>query len=138
MAEFERAHKNFLDQLSEEEKKQFAPIQDSKTFLSEVQNLGQSTKARKWTKLFTAIQKCSQCLTPYFEVVGIMVQSHPEWAAIAWGSFRLVLSASQLQQNHILFTLLIRTSSLAIMSHSLTSWAIFLISSTREYLHTTS
>jgi hypothetical protein len=94
MAEFERAHIDFLDQLSEEETKQFAPIKDSKTFLSEIQNLGQSTKSRKWIKLFTAIKKCSQCLDPYFEVVGIVVQSHPEWAAIVWGSFRLVLSAS--------------------------------------------
>ena len=96
MAEFVQAHKEFLDQLSDEEKKQFTPIKDSQTFLSEAKNLGQFAKSnRKWTRLFRTIQRCSDCLTPYFNVVGITVQSHPECAALAWGSFRLVLLASR-------------------------------------------
>lgn len=92
MAEFQQAHKDFLAQLSDEEKKQFAPIKDGKTFLTEVSKLGQATKARKWTKLFRTISRCSENLATYFDVAGILVQSHPEFAAIAWGSFRLVLS----------------------------------------------
>lgn len=98
MSEFKRAHEDFLDQLSEAEKKQFAPIKDSQTFLAEVGKLGQLSKSRKWTKLFAAVQKCSQQLAPYFDVVGIVVQSHPDWAAIAWGSFRLILVASLISE----------------------------------------
>jgi hypothetical protein len=92
MTEFDQAHEEFLNQLSDEEKKQFAPVKDSQTFLKELHNLGQFAKNnRKWTKLFRSIQKCGDHLAPYFDVVGIVVQSHPEWSAIAWGSFRLVL-----------------------------------------------
>jgi hypothetical protein len=96
MAEFQQAHKDFLGQLSDEEKKQFAPIKDGKTFLFEVGRLGQAIKARKWTKLFRTISRCSENLATYFDVAGILVQSHPEFAAIAWGSFRLILTVSKL------------------------------------------
>jgi hypothetical protein len=102
MAEFEQAQKEFLDQLSEEEKRQFVPIKDSQAFLSELQKLGQFAKSnRKWTKLFRTVQRCGECLAPYFDVVGITVQSHPEWAAIAWGSFRLVLLVNKRQSIHL-------------------------------------
>jgi hypothetical protein len=30
-------------------------------------------------------------MQPYFDIVGTVIQSHPEVAALAWGSFRLVL-----------------------------------------------
>jgi hypothetical protein len=92
MAEFQQAHAEFLAQLSDEEKKQFIAINDSQSFLAAVQDLQQFRKSnRKWDKLLTCVQRCGDCLQPYFEVVGTVIQSHPEVAAIAWGSFRLVL-----------------------------------------------
>jgi hypothetical protein len=94
MADFEQAHQRFLAQLSDEEKQQFSPIKNYQAFQAEIVKLSQSTKSRKFTQLFAVINKCGQSLASYFDVVGIVVQSHPEWAALAWGSFRLILAVS--------------------------------------------
>ncbi|KAH8730667.1 hypothetical protein GQ44DRAFT_722922 [Phaeosphaeriaceae sp. PMI808] len=102
MAEFDQAHESFLAQLSDKERQQFAPIKDYKAFQAEIVKLSQSIKSRKSTKLFTVINKCGQHLASYFEVVGIVVQSHPEWAAIAWGSFRLILAPFEVRFSDIL------------------------------------
>jgi hypothetical protein len=97
------AHSEFLDELTNDEKKQFARIETYENFLSELQKFGQfANQHRKWTSLCNAVQKCSEQLSPYFEVVGIAVQSHPEWAALAWGSFRLVLLVSERLISHVL------------------------------------
>jgi hypothetical protein len=37
------------------------------------------------------VKDLSDVLSPYFESVGMIIQSNPEFAAIAWGAFRLVL-----------------------------------------------
>ena len=36
------------------------------------------------------ISDLGNLLEPYFDTIGIFVQSHPEYAAIVWGAFRLV------------------------------------------------
>jgi len=93
MAEFQDAHTQFLDQLSDEEKKQFVAIKDYAAFLKALLTLGDFRKSnKKWSKFLGSVQRCGSHLEPYFDVVGILVQSHPEIAALAWGSFRLVLS----------------------------------------------
>ncbi|RBA13422.1 hypothetical protein FPRO05_02216 [Fusarium proliferatum] len=92
MDDFQQAHEEFLRQLSDEERTQFTQIRSSQIFLDEFKKLGQFAKKHtKWTKLLRSVEKCSEKLDPYFDVVGITIQSHPEWAAIAWGAFRLVL-----------------------------------------------
>ncbi|EMD61400.1 hypothetical protein COCSADRAFT_192355 [Bipolaris sorokiniana ND90Pr] len=92
MAEYQQAHTEFLAQLSDEEKKQFIAINDSQSFLAAIQDLQKFRKSnRRWVKLLSCVQRCGDCLQPYFDVVGTVVQSHPEVAAVAWGSFRLVL-----------------------------------------------
>lgn len=136
MAEFHQAHKDFLAQLSDEEKRQFAPIKDGKTFLSEVFRLSQATKAREWTKLFRTISRCSENLATYFDVAGILVQSHPEFAAIAWGSFRLVLSVRGIYML-VSLAILVDCSLLAITYPFSISSTISSIVSARRYQHTT-
>ncbi|RAR02007.1 hypothetical protein DDE83_008718 [Stemphylium lycopersici] len=92
MAEFQDAHTQFLDQLSNEEKKQFVIVKDYAAFLTALANLGNFRKSNKrWSKLLGSVERCGNHLEPYFDVVGTLVQSHPEIAALAWGSFRLVL-----------------------------------------------
>ena len=34
-------------------------------------------------------------MEPYFKVIDILVQSHPDWASIVWGAIRLVFTVSQ-------------------------------------------
>ena len=97
MTEFKQAHAEFLGQLSDEEKRQFLQIKTSKELLEGLEKLGQFPKSnKKWTKVCNSVKKCSDKLNPYFAVVSVTVQSHPEWAAIAWGAFRLVLLVSRL------------------------------------------
>jgi hypothetical protein len=48
-------------------------------------------KSRKSHALLRRIAAFSNNLGHYFDVIGILVQSHPEYAALAWGAFRLVL-----------------------------------------------
>jgi hypothetical protein len=92
MAEFQQAHTEFLDRLSDDERKQFVTIKDSQAFLAALQSLENFPKSnKKWSKCLGSVQKCGDRLQPYFDVVGIVVQSHPEFAAVVWGSFRLVL-----------------------------------------------
>ncbi|OAL44689.1 hypothetical protein IQ07DRAFT_235234 [Pyrenochaeta sp. DS3sAY3a] len=100
MAEFEQAHQRFLAQLSDEEKQQFSPIKDYTTFKAVILKLSESKKSSKFTKLLNVVNKCGQSLASYFEVVGIVVQSHPEWAGLAWGSLRLILA---LASNYVSF-----------------------------------
>lgn len=47
-----------------------------------------SVKTRRAMKV-TA--KLADTLGPYFEVVNIYVQSHPEYAALVWGTLRFIL-----------------------------------------------
>jgi hypothetical protein len=101
MAEFQQAHTEFLNQLSDEEKKQYITVTTPQGFLAALQNLGNFPKSnKKWTKLLGSVQRCGDCLQPYFEVVGIAIQSHPEFAALAWSSFRLAILVSIIVPHH--------------------------------------
>lgn len=40
------------------------------------------------------ISNLAKCLQPYFEVIGLVVSSHPEFSAIVWGALRLVFQVS--------------------------------------------
>ena len=41
--------------------------------------------------LLDGLERFTERLKPYFDVIGIIVQSNPEFSAIAWGAVRLVL-----------------------------------------------
>jgi hypothetical protein len=89
--DFEQARKEFFSQLSPEEQAKFSPIKSAKDFLDGLKNFEKFAKHKKCTKVFKSIERCCNKLGPYFDIVGIVVQSHPEWAAVAWGAFRLIL-----------------------------------------------
>ena len=89
--DFQQAVDGFMDQLSDQEKKSFKRHQNASEFLEDFRKLGQSTKNKKFNSVFRGIKQFSDGLSPYFDALGIIVQSHPEWTAIAWGTFRLVL-----------------------------------------------
>jgi hypothetical protein len=92
MDEFQQARDDFFAEISEEERVQFSEIESSKEFLEAFKKFEQFEKnKKKWTKVFKAVKACSEKLEPYFETLGIFVSSNPEYAAIAWGTFRLVL-----------------------------------------------
>ncbi|TAQ84117.1 hypothetical protein B7494_g7557 [Chlorociboria aeruginascens] len=51
-------------------------------------------------QILERVSKFNDHIQPYFDVLGIVVSAHPEYAAFAWGSIRLVL---QLASNFITF-----------------------------------
>lgn len=52
-----------------------------------------STRRSRLTTCLTRVRAFAQRIEPFFEVLGIFASSHPEFAAIAWGSIRLVFQA---------------------------------------------
>jgi hypothetical protein len=42
----------------------------------------------------SVVEEFGHSLQPFFSIVELLVSSHPEWAAIAWGGIRLVFQAS--------------------------------------------
>jgi hypothetical protein len=96
MDEFQQAREDFFAEISAEERVRFCKIKSSKDFLDEFKKFETYDKSKKkWMKLFKAVKGCSDKLEPYFETLGLFVSAHPEYAAIAWGAFRLVLQVSK-------------------------------------------
>lgn len=46
------------------------------------------------TKVCSVISRFSASLAPYFDIITIFVSSHPECAALVWGSLRLIFALS--------------------------------------------
>ena len=89
---FRHARDDFLQHLPSDDKAAFIKIHSSTELLDDFNRFQGFVKDHsRWTKVFSAVKDCSDRLQPYFDVVGIVTQSHPEWTAIAWGAFRLVL-----------------------------------------------
>ena len=53
------------------------------------ENLSRPSKIRKPLQ---AIARIADALQPYFEVVDIYVQTHPEYAGLVWGSLRFIFT----------------------------------------------
>lgn len=49
------------------------------------------SRSVKTRRAMTLTAKLADKLGPYFEVVNIFVQSHPEYAALVWGTLRFIL-----------------------------------------------
>ena len=93
-AVFEQARDRFIQNLSEEDRVAFIGINSSAELLNEFKRFRNFFEDdSRWTKVLSVVKDCSYRLQPYFDIVGIITQSHPEWTAIAWGAFRLALQA---------------------------------------------
>ncbi|KAL2075301.1 hypothetical protein VTL71DRAFT_244 [Oculimacula yallundae] len=98
---FKEAHTTFLTLLSPKERSLFSSCSCADELLADAQKLAVVSKNRVRGRRFMGrIKAFSDGLAPYFEVVGIIVQSNPEYAALAWGGVRLVL---QLASNYATF-----------------------------------
>lgn len=97
---FKEAHQSFLRSLSPDERTLFSTCASAENLLADARQLEiiskNRTRGRRFMQRITAISKT---LVPYFEVVGITVQT-TEYAALAWGGIRLIL---QLASNFTTF-----------------------------------
>jgi hypothetical protein len=93
---FEEALDQFRASLAPQEQSIFTQCSSPEELIRHVENLESIKKIQKRGALMQRVKTFSDSLRHYFDVIGILVQSHPEYAALAWGAFRLVLQVRQL------------------------------------------
>ena len=95
---FEKAKDRFLAVLSPTEIATFASWTGPTTpevFIDEAKRITESFKDKSRSfRAYAQVSAFGDAIRPYFEVLGIVVSSHPEWAAVAWGALRLILQVS--------------------------------------------
>lgn len=88
---FIKARDSFLSSLSTDERQLFTPCPSKEEFekaLGELEVMTRRTdKRNKWMKV---MRNFISLLEPYFKLVDIFVSSNPHYAAIVWGSIRVV------------------------------------------------
>ena len=90
---FEEAYSQFLQCLPERERHLYSPRATPQDVLDGLKKLEIVTKCQQRHGL-TVIKRIEQFhdrLRPYFETVGIFIQSNPQYSALVWGALRLVL-----------------------------------------------
>lgn len=93
---FDDALERFLETLSADERMLYSPCSSADELLEGLRKLdviSKKSQKRVGGRLTKGIKKLNDCLQPYFEVVGIFIQSNPQYTALVWGALRLVLQA---------------------------------------------
>jgi hypothetical protein len=92
---FHQAQRQFLDSIPEEEKSRYSTSSSAGDILQDLRKIVADAKSfeqkRTASALLKKIKTLSDSLEPYFRIVEIVIQSNPEFAAIAWGAFRLIV-----------------------------------------------
>jgi len=91
---FKEATATFLECLSEEERLNFLSCSSPEALVANIAALYPKSRKSLADKTAQHVSSFSLKLKPYFEILGIFVQSHPEWTALAWGAIRLILEVS--------------------------------------------
>ncbi len=94
---FRTAAADFRSALSEEQRENFQLHATPAEMIRSLQEHVTKNSAGKRSRLLSAcalIEAGCQKIEPYFNVISILVQSHPEWACLAWGAIRLVFCVS--------------------------------------------
>lgn len=88
---FKHTIKCFRESLSTREKEMFKEFQCPKEMLDDLYAVCKNIqKGSKLSRLCRKIEQFSSAWQPFFEITNIFVQTHPEFAGIAWGAIRLV------------------------------------------------
>jgi hypothetical protein len=92
---FVDAHLAFLESIPPDERTIFSTCASADQLLADARKLEVVLKERSRGRRFIGrIKALTDGLASYFEVINILVSSHPEYAAPVWGSIRLVLQVS--------------------------------------------
>lgn len=86
---FQEAREEFLRSLSPNEKSRFAFCSSGKELLRDIKSI--DCLRQEARQPLTRLQPLNEKLEPYFQVIGILVSSHPEYAAVGWGALCLIL-----------------------------------------------
>lgn len=96
---FRAASERFQSSLSDEQRSMFVAHPSSASMLQAMQDFAASRAGDRplLERILVRIERVSTRLRPFFQVIEIFVSSRPEYAAIAWGSIRLIF---MLASNH--------------------------------------
>ncbi|PSN59982.1 hypothetical protein BS50DRAFT_681838 [Corynespora cassiicola Philippines] len=104
---FKNAIAKFQASLAPNEQSLFSKCASADELHDTVRNFGIIKKISDSNRVLKRVRDFNRSLGHYFAVIGILVQSHPEFAALAWGAARLAL---QLASNfHEFFDKLTKT-----------------------------
>jgi hypothetical protein len=96
---FEAARDRFLGSLCPEDRLLYSPCASAEDFREAVKKLeATATRVGRRGKPMRCVYTLSKRLEPYFEVVNIFIQSNPQYSALFWGAFRLVLQVGLIFQ----------------------------------------
>lgn len=99
---FQSARDSFLDTISQEERVQISNCAIVEMLMEDVGAFSSFKRDhRRASKFLERIENFGDQLQSYFQVCGILLQAHPEWTAIAWGVFRLILKVSNTGPRYI-------------------------------------
>ncbi|KAF2645315.1 hypothetical protein P280DRAFT_531385 [Massarina eburnea CBS 473.64] len=88
---FEHVIQDFRASLSPTEKTLFMEFGTSKDMIKDLQQACEGARnGRKLSRLCHRIDRFASAWEPFFDITGIFVQTHPEFAGFAWGAIRLV------------------------------------------------
>ncbi|KAF5645963.1 NACHT domain protein [Fusarium tjaetaba] len=99
---FREACHEFRSSLTEKDKALFKEFSDAKSMLATITEDAKShpVHSSTLTRCCKGINSIANRLSPFFDIASLFVSSHPEFAALAWGSIRLVFV---LGSNHAKF-----------------------------------
>ncbi|CZR62722.1 uncharacterized protein PAC_12619 [Phialocephala subalpina] len=91
---FQRVFTTFRNSLTEDEKREFQAYPDSVSMLASVKQVFENHPLRRSQlgRLFQKLGDLAGRLAPYFETVNTLVSSHPEYAALVWGTLRFLFT----------------------------------------------
>ena len=86
---------HFRDALSRQDQKQFHQYDSASTMVRDLEvHCKRIEGGGKLLATCKVIDRFAKLWSPFFEIIGIFVSSHPEYAAFAWGAIRLVFLVS--------------------------------------------
>ena len=123
-------HATFLSSLSSAEAARFKTCSSVGELLQSSRTLEAIAKDRiRGQGFFARIKAFADSLAPYFPAINVLVSSNPQYAALVWGSLRLIL---QMASNYASFFDKL-TQSLSLLGHQLPQVETLVCLSTRYH-----
>lgn len=115
---FRQAKDSFVSELSTDDQMMLKSLSEAHSaigLLDQIEQLKSKFSHMRYVRISSKLKNFTYASEPYFEVIGTIISSHPEWAAVCWGALRLVLQV----RRHILcrsYCLLLSLSCLVILT----------------------
>ncbi|KAF3025563.1 hypothetical protein E8E14_011236 [Neopestalotiopsis sp. 37M] len=88
---FQEAARSFRDSLSPSDSKELTEFASAKEMIQELnKRVSSYQKKSRLVGFCQRLERVSESLSPFFDIIGIFIQSNPEVPALIWGAIRMV------------------------------------------------